>query len=126
MSTYIYYESTTPSGVTQWELLDNYKEVIHSLFDATDNIISDGLHEIAGMSNLVTMKFIIYFENQQSAESYINNPPNVISLCSDPAVVTYCKDNNIIYSISVNDTSNTLTEIIASIDNDNFSSWSIR
>ena len=126
MATYIYYESTTPTGVTQWELLDNYKESIHLLFNATDNINSDGLLEIAGMDNLVTMKFIIYFENKQTADSYLSNTPNLVSICSDSEVVKYCNDNNIVYSISVNDTSNTLTEIIASTDSDNFSSWSIR
>ena len=126
MATYIYYESTTPPGVTQWELFDKNAETILSLIEATDNIISDELIEVAGRSNSVITKLIIYFENKQTADAYLSNTPNVVSFCSDPEMVKYCNDNNIVYSVSVNDTSNTLTEIIDSVDSDNFSGWSIR
>ena len=128
MAAYIYYTSTTPPNTVEWETQPSWIDGSLNTGNAINvikNITDGGTVQIASNemgSN--PKKFIVYFENRQTLDSYLSsNPVNVITICEDPAVVSYCADNNIIYSISISDTVSTLTDVISSIDIANFDNW---
>jgi hypothetical protein len=128
MASYIYYTSTTPPNTEEWEIRSDWIDGALNTGNAINvikEITDGGIVQIASNemgSN--PKKFIVYFEQRQTLDSYLsNNPVNVMTICEDPAVVSYCADNNIVYSISISDTVSTLTEVISSIDPENFDNW---
>jgi hypothetical protein len=125
MAAYIYYKSTRPVEVLEWETHSDYVSATVLAIDLIKSISDGGLIQIADKGETANPKVIIcYFENRETLDSYLsNNPVNVVSVCSDPSVVEYCQNNNIIYEVSINDTSKSLTEVISMVDPENFDDW---
>ena len=136
MPAYIYYTSTTPSNTVDWETnwpdtpLDTWHAIrtIRTIYNDDEvQFASNGYgHGYTNEDQPLHKAIIVYFESRETLDSYLsNNSTNLITICEDSTVVQYCEDNNIVYNISIIDTTSSLLDIILSIDNDNVDNWSV-
>lgn len=136
MSAYIHYTSITPPNTVGWEMswpntpLDtwNAMRTIRTIYNSSEvQFATNGYgYGYPNEDQSLHKSIIVYFESRETLDSYLsNNPMNLITICEDSTVVQYCEDNNIVYSISISDTTGSLSDVIFSIDNDNVDKWSV-
>ena len=116
MPSYIYYEASYPPDIQI--VADKFEHQVRDLRNNNSLVISENKHNGRDVKN------IIYFDSRQELDSHLNSNWSFISLISSNSeVIKYCEDNNITYSVSINDTDYSLTDLIESIDKDNFAYW---
>lgn len=134
MPAYIYYTSTTPQDTVEWETswpntpLDTWNAMrnIRTIYNSDQVQIATNGYGYSVDVWPLHKAIIVYFESRELLDSYLsNNSVNLMTICEDSTVVQYCQDNNIVYSISINDTASSLSDVIFSLGDDQVDNWSV-